>query len=107
MEKRVNEILKAENSKSKKMVELYNEGLDISEIAKIMGVRYNFSYNVISNYCRMNDVDLRVVKKENKKERIIELIDAGKTNVEISKEVKSCYNYVFNVRKEYERADAK
>ncbi len=51
----------------------------------------------------MNDLSMRVVEKENKKATIITLIEAGKSNVEISAETKCCYNYVFGVRKAYEK----
>ena len=99
-----NEIQKIINngtSKSKTMVELYNQGLEIKEISKIMDVRYNFVYNVISNYCRMNDVELRTNKgNENSKKVMIEkLFKEGKTNVEISKELKTNYNYVYKITK--------
>ena len=99
----IRKILEQEISKSQKMIQLYNGGLEIKEIANVMGVRYNFVYNVVSNYCRMNDLQMRVVQKENKKATIIQLIEAGKSNVEISAETKCCYNYVFSVRKAYEK----
>ena len=99
----IKKIVDQDISKSKRMIQLYNGGLEIKEVAAIMGTRYNFVYNVVSNYCRMNDVQMRVVKRENKKATIIELIEAGKSNVEISAETKCCYNYVFNTRKTYEK----
>ena len=102
----IKKIVEQEISKSQRMIQLYNGGLEIKEIANVMGVRYNFVYNVVSNYCRMNDVQMRVVVKENKKAKIIQLIEAGKTNVEISAETKCCYNYVFGVRKAYEKEKA-
>ena len=100
-----NEIQKIINngtSKSKTMVELYNQGLEIKEISKIMDVRYNFVYNVISNYCRMNEIELRTNKtNENSKKVMIEkLFKKGKTNVEISKELKTNYNYVYKITKQ-------
>jgi transposase-like protein len=103
----VNEVLASGESKSKMMVRMYNEGGEISEISKIMGVRYNFVYNVVSNYCRVNEVDLRTVEKDSKKGAIIELIEKGLSNNEISRELKSCYNYVFSVRKNYEMSKGK
>ena len=102
----IKKIVEQEISKSQRMIQLYNGGLEIKEIANVMGVRYNFVYNVVSNYCRMNDVQMRVVVKENKKATIIQLIEAGKTNVEISAELKCSYNYVFGVRKAYEKEKA-
>ena len=79
-------IINNATSKSKAMIELYNGGLDIKQIAQAMDVRYNFVYNVISNHCRMNDIELRTNKgNENSKKVMIEkLFKEGKTNIEIS-----------------------
>ena len=101
-----NEINKLINdatlSKSKKFITLYNEGLEIKEIASLFNVRYNFVYNVISNYCRMNEVELRTNKENNnsKKAMIEELFKQGKSNTEISKELKTNYNYVYKITKQ-------
>lgn len=103
----IKKIVEQDISKSQKMIQLYNGGLEIKEVAAIMGTRYNFVYNVVSNYCRMNDLEMRTVERENKKATIIAMIEAGKSNVEISAETKCCYNYVFNTRKTYEREKAK
>lgn len=103
MNEKVKKILEGEGSKSKKMLDLYNEGLQVGEIAKLMGVRYNFVYNVVSNDCRKNGNEVRVTRKQGTvKTSIIERIEEGKTNTEISKELGVNYNYVFKVRKEYE-----
>jgi len=100
-------IINAEGSKSKKMIELYNGGMDIGSIAKLMGVRYNFVYNVVSNECRKAGTEIRTTRKQGEvKEAIITLINDGKTNAEISRELGKNYNYVFKVRKEYEAAKA-
>ena len=100
--KEINKVLESNESKSKKMITLYNEGLEIKEIATLMEVRYNFVYNVISNYCRMNEIDLRtnVSNGSSKKQLILELFNAGKSNTEISKELKTNYNYVYKITKE-------
>ena len=97
----IQKIISNATSKSKAMIELYNGGLEIKEIANAMQVRYNFVYNVISNHCRMNDVELRTNKtNENSKKVMIEkLFKEGKTNIEISKELKTNYNYVYKVTK--------
>ena len=89
-------------SKSQKFIKLYNCDLEIKEIALIFEVRYNFVYNVISNYCRMHDVELRtnVVNGSSKKQLILELFNAGKSNTEIAKELKTNYNYVYKITKE-------
>lgn len=100
--KEITTIIKNAASKSKAMVELYNQGLEIKEISNIMGVRYNFVYNVVSNYCRMNEVELRTNKttSTSKKVMIEQLFKEGKTNVEIAKELKTNYNYVYKITKQ-------
>ena len=97
----IQKIINNASSKSQAMVELYNSGLEIKQIANAMDVRYNFVYNVISNYCRMNDIELRTNKNnENSKKVMIEkLFHEGKTNVEIAKELKTNYNYVYKITK--------
>lgn len=95
------------NSKSAQMIALYNEGNDIKTVATTMNVRYQFAYNVISNYCRMNDVELRTKSKDDsKKVAIIALLEEGKTVTEISTELKTSTNHVYQVRKKFEAAKA-
>lgn len=98
-------VVNGEGSKSSKMIKLYNEGVDIKEIAKLMQVRYNFVYNVVSNNCRINGIELRTVKKgdgTNKKDIIVKMLGEGKSCTEISAELKTNINYVYKVRKELE-----
>lgn len=94
-------VANEELSKSKKMIELFELGLEVKEIASIMEVRYNFVYNVVSNYSTVNTIATETNKKENKKDKIIELYLQKKSNKEISIELKTNYNYVFNTLKEY------
>ena len=98
----IQKIINTSTSKSQAMVELYNQGLEIKEIAEAMQVRYNFVYNVVSNYCRMNEVELRTNKENgnSKKAQIAELFAQGKSNTEIAKELKTNYNYVYKITKE-------
>ena len=101
----ISKVVDGEGSKSSKMITLYGAGLEIGEIAKLMGVRYNFVYNVVSNECRKSGTEVRVTKKQGTvKQSIVELIVEGKSNVDISKALAVNYNYVFKVRKEYEAA---
>ena len=99
--KEIQKIINNSTSKSKAMVALYNSGLEIKQIANIMQVRYNFVYNVVSNYCRINNIELRTNKNNtnSKKVQIEELFKAGKSNVEIAKELKTNYNYVYKITK--------
>ena len=91
-------------SKSSKMKSLFESGMEIKEISTLMGVRYNFVYNVVSNHINMNGLTVETEKKENKKEKIIELFNQGKSNKEISIELKTNYNYVFNTLKQYKQS---
>lgn len=99
----VTKVLKQETSKSQKMKDLFSLGLEIKEIAKLLDVRYNFVYNVLSNYCNLNNIELNTKPKENKKERIVELFEQGLTNKEIAFELKSNINYVYNIVKAYKK----
>lgn len=102
MESKVKEIVGNEStSKSAKMRELFNLGLDVKEIATIMNVRYNFVYNVVSNLVIVEGLSVVSNKKESKKDKIIELFQQGKTNKEIAIELKTNYNYVYKIVKEY------
>ena len=98
----IQKIINNATSKSKAMIELYNDGLEIKEIATAMQVRYNFVYNVVSNYCRMNEVELRTNKVDgsSKKAQIEQLFKDGKSNTEIAKELKTNYNYVYKITKQ-------
>lgn len=100
---KIEAVVKGNGSKSQKMIVLYNEGLEIKEIAAIMGTRYNFVYNVVSNKCRIDGVELRTQKRgdgSSKKDQVIAMLKEGKTCTEISAELKTNVNYVYKVRKE-------
>lgn len=88
-------------SKSAKMKVLFEAGMELKTIAETLNVRYNFVYNVISNHVTVNGVAVEKNQKAGKKEAIIELHKAGKTNKEISAELKTNYNYVYNTIKAY------
>jgi DNA-binding CsgD family transcriptional regulator len=105
--KAIEEILKSDTSKSARIKALFDAGLETKEIAELLGIRYNFAYNVISNYANMNDIKVSTKKDTvSKKDLIINLYKQGKSNKEISIELKTNYNYVFNTLKAYKQ-DAK
>lgn len=89
-------------SKSAKMRALFDLGLDIKDIAETCGVRYNFVYNVISNHVNINDIAVEKTQTSGKKDQILALHLDGKTKTEISKLLKTNYNYVYKVIKEYQ-----
>lgn len=88
-------------SKSQKMKEMFELGMGIKDIAEAMEVRYNFAYNVISNYVNVNEIEVTKKSRSEKKDSIIALFEAGKTNTEISRELKTNINYVYKVLKEF------
>lgn len=87
-------------SKSQKMKDLFDLGLEVKEIASRMNVRYNFVYNVISNYVIVNDLKVENVKADSKKDKVVELFNQGKSNKEIAIELKTNYNYIYKITKE-------
>lgn len=102
-------VIAGEGSKSSKMIVLYNAGVEIGEIAKEMGVRYNFVYNVVSNNCRINGIELRTQKRgdgTSKKDIVIQMLSEGKECTEISAALKTNINYVYKIRKELETKEA-
>ena len=89
------------------MKDLFELGLEIKEIATMMNVRYNFVYNVVSNYVRINDIETTSVERSSRKNEILDMFKQGKSNIEISKELKVNYTYVFKVIKEYKIENSK
>lgn len=105
--KQQEELLKNEStSKSAKIKTLFEAGLTVKEIAGLLDIRYNFAYNVISNYIITSGVEVVVEEKINKKSIVIDLFNQGKSNKEIAIELKTNYNYVYKIVKEYKAAQA-
>ena len=88
-------------SKSGKVRELFMGGLDVKEISELLGIRYNFSYNVVSNLVMVDKLEVVKEEKNNVKENVIKLLEDGKKKIEISKELGVLYNYVFKIEKEW------
>lgn len=89
-------------SKSQKIKTLWLAGYSVKQCAEKLNIRYNFAYNVISNFVNVSDVEyVKPVKQKSKKDLIIEMFLQGKSNKEISIELKTNYNYVFNTIKQY------
>ena len=96
----IKKVVEGEGSKSSKIKKLFDLGMEVKDIVKEMDVRYQFGYNVISNYINIESLEVVKEEKESKKDKIIELYDMGKSNAEISKLLKSNSNYVFKVIKD-------
>ena len=88
-------------SKSAKVKALFDGGMEVKEIAAAVGIRYNFAYNVISNYIITNEIEVESERKASKKDAVWALLDQGKTAKEIAVELKTNYNYVYKLRKEW------
>ena len=108
LEKKVDAIVSNKAlSKSQKMKDLFQLGLEIKDIAEALGVRYNFVYNVISNYIIIESLEVETTKQTSKKDLVRDLYNQGKTNKEISIELKTNYNYVYKLVKEIKDEIAK
>lgn len=88
-------------SKSAKMKAMYDLGVGIKDIANTLQVRYNFVYNVISNYCITSGTEMVHKKTESKKDIIMKMFDLGKTVKEIAVELRTNYQYVYKLHKEW------
>lgn len=91
---------KVSQSKSEKMRQMYDEGKSVSEIAKELGVRYQFVYQVIDKHTKGN---MRKDKSStpSKSETFRQMYDEGYTIGEIAEKTGSNYTFVFNVIKKY------
>jgi hypothetical protein len=94
-------------SKSMKIRKLFEGGKDVKEIAEILGIRYNFAYNVLSNHVNINDIPVEKVQRESKRDDIIVLLKQGKTLADVSRATKTNYNYIWKISKELKDEEAK
>jgi len=83
-------------SKSELFRQLYDLGMEVSEIAKECGSHYSFVHGVISK-----SREMRSTHKASKSDAIRDLAAMGMTPGEISKELNSNYSFVFSVVKAY------
>lgn len=98
----VKKIVESDVSKSAKMKALFEGGMELKAIATTLDVRYNFVYNVLSNHININGIEVeKKAAGAGKKDAIIQLHQEGKTNKEISVDLKTNYNYVHQVVKAY------
>lgn len=101
---RINKIVGSDLSKSKKIIALmFDEKLERNDIAKLLNIKYQFVYNVSTNYMDQNDIERSVKKPAEKKNAIIELVKSN-PDIEVREIVritKSHTNYVRKIVNEY------
>ena len=120
MEKKIMEVVKSwekDNNNSRIIKELYVLGLEIGEIRDCLekgGIRkrnggvvsYNNCWNVVDNYCLVNDLEKRKSSGgDSKKSIVIEMLNEGMEVKDISKKLKMNSNYVYGIRKKKEIED--
>lgn len=91
-----------ETSKGACIRTLFAGGLSVKEIAELTTIRYNHVYNVCKNEVIKNGLEGEVSTAREggtKKAQIMELLQAGKTVTEVSKELGCLYNQVWQVAK--------
>lgn len=85
------------DSKSQVFRVLYENGLGIADIARLMESHYSFVYGVIS----ISPLEKRVNTQVSKAQMIRDEFERGKTPKEISIEMNTNYSYVYNVIRKY------
>lgn len=96
----VKTIVGKEISKSAKVRELFDGGLEIKEIAAALEIRYNFAFNVLQNYININDIEVEKSIRSSKRDEIVALLSTGMSLADISKQTKTNYNYIWKINKE-------
>ena len=94
-------------SKSAKVRALFDGGMDIKEISTLLGIRYNFAYNVLQNHVMMNDIQVETAHKDTKRDEIVSLLKEGKSLADVSRATKTNYNYIWKISKELKTEQAK
>lgn len=101
LEKETKAITTREGSTSQKIRDLFHLGYAIKEISILVGVRYNFAYNVISNYVNIQDIETHKTTKESKGDKIVEMYLEGQKPKDIAKALRSNVNYVYQTINKY------
>lgn len=97
--KKVVEIVKSDGSKSSKMKKLYGMDVEVNEICVLMGVRYNFVYNVVSNEFG----GIRKVKSESMSDKFRKEFENGKSVKDVYKLFNVNYNWVYGVYRKWKK----
>ena len=80
--------------------EMFVGGMETKEISHKLGIRYNHAYNVIKNEVLIHGLEVETESRGGeKKEKIIQGLQDGKSIKEVAAELKCMYNYVWQVGK--------
>lgn len=98
------DIVLSSESKSKRFIKLYDAGLNVSEISKVMDSVYSFVYGVIDKYTEGE------VRKSKSKEgvwstRFKNEWEKGRTIGEIANMFNKNYSYVWTVIDKHRKAE--
>lgn len=107
-EKEIEKVVGGLDSKSEKMRALFVGGLEINEIKELLGVSYNYVFNVVSRMgMKMGGFEeegYKVEKKERKgseeKGLIMKDLESGMKVVDVCKKWKKDYNVVLRYKNE-------
>ena len=84
-------------TKSARIKELYDAGVSIGDIAKQLGIRYAFAYQVAGRHAAATGRTFSTGREQGptKSNKIRELSDAGKTVGQIAKELNCNYTFAW------------
>lgn len=94
-------------SKSELMRQMYDSGINVSEISKKMNCHYSYVYGVIQRHCNKTSQEIRHNSTTSKSDEIRRLFDENLTVGQIAKQLNSNYSFVFSVVKKYKESKQK
>lgn len=87
-------------SKSAKVRQLFDSGMDIKSISQLLQIRYNFAYNVLQNHVIQNGIAVEKSVRVSKRDDIVKLLKTGMSLADVSRKTKTNYNYIWKINKE-------
>lgn len=94
-------------TKSGKIKILFENGMDVKEIAAALDIRYNHVYNVLQNHIIVNEIEVVHEGRGTSAKRgeIEAMLRDGYKIIEVAKATKSVYNYVWKISQELNKKD--
>lgn len=87
-------------SKSAKVRQLFDSGMDIKSISQLLQIRYNFAYNVLQNHVIQNGIAVEKSVRVSKRDDIVKLLKTGMSLADVSRKTRTNYNYIWKINKE-------